>query len=46
MREGPHSSTGPQLQITKHLYLAILAKRAKLFCGSFEFEVLKVKLVP
>jgi hypothetical protein len=37
---------GPQFQITKHLYLAILAKGAKLFCVSFEFEVLKVELVP
>jgi hypothetical protein len=37
---------GPRFQITKHLYLAALAKGAKLFCGSFEFEVLKVELVP
>jgi hypothetical protein len=35
---------GPQFQITKHLYLAVLAQGAKMFCGCFEFEVLKVEL--
>jgi hypothetical protein len=38
--------SGPQFQITKHLYLAVLAKVIKLFCGCFEFEVLKVELAP
>jgi hypothetical protein len=37
---------GPRFQITKHLNLAILAKGAKMFCGCFEFEVLKVELDP
>jgi hypothetical protein len=37
---------GPRFQVTKHLNLAVLAQGAKLFCGSFEFEVLKVELVP
>jgi hypothetical protein len=43
---GPHNSTGPRFQITKHLNLAIWAQRAKFFRGSFEIEVLKVELAP
>jgi hypothetical protein len=39
-------SLGPQFQITKHLILAYLAEGAKKFCGCFEFEALKVELVP
>jgi hypothetical protein len=35
---------GPRFQITKHLNLANLAQRAKLFRGCFEFDVLKVEL--
>jgi hypothetical protein len=37
---------GPQFQIPKNLDLAILAQRAKTFCGYFKFEVLKVELDP
>jgi hypothetical protein len=37
---------GPQFQITKHLNLADLAQRTKLFGGCFEFKVLKVELAP
>jgi hypothetical protein len=37
---------GPQLQITKHLNLVVLAQRANFFRGCFEFEVLKVELDP
>jgi hypothetical protein len=37
---------GPQFQITKHLNLVLLFKRAKFFLGCFEFEVLKVELDP
>jgi hypothetical protein len=36
---------GPRFQITKHLNLANFALGAKLFCGSFEFELLKVELI-
>jgi hypothetical protein len=35
---------GPRFQITKHLNLAVLVEGAKMFCGCFEFEVLKVEL--
>jgi hypothetical protein len=37
---------GSRFQSIKHLYLAIWANGAKLFCEIFEFEVLKVELVP
>ena len=37
---------GTQFQITKHLNLEYSAQRAKLFCGCFDFEVLKVELDP
>jgi hypothetical protein len=33
-----------QVEITKHLKLVVLLQRAKLFCGCFEFEALKVGL--
>jgi hypothetical protein len=37
---------GPRFEITKHLNLASLARRAKFSREYFEFEALKVELAP